>query len=59
MEAFNLIITIYNTITHVMSSGSLLIVNHALQALFFSLAVSNLIASILKFIHFAYASTVA
>lgn len=59
MEAFNLLTTIYDGIQSGFSSGSLAIVNHLLQAYFFSIALSNIVAMILKAVHFAYAGVIA
>jgi hypothetical protein len=59
MEAFNLFTTIYNFVQQNFASGSLAIVNHLLQALFFTFTITHLVGMLLHLVHFAYVKSVA
>jgi len=50
---------VWTSITDSLSVGPFHILNHILQALFFSLAISNLVGIVLHQINFAYAEDVA
>jgi hypothetical protein len=59
MEAVNAIGGFYSFLQGLLSASSLALLNHALQAIFFSTALSHFICAMLKGIGFAYADVVA
>ncbi len=59
MEAFNLLTAVYNFGQDNISSGSMAVVNHLLQAFFFTTTITHIISLLLHIVHFAYAKTVS
>lgn len=59
METIGLLAVLVENFQKVAEVGALVVVNQALQALFFSSAVTNLISFVVRLIGFAYADTVA
>jgi hypothetical protein len=58
MEAFNLLTALYNFGQENLASGSVAVVNHLLQAFFFTTTITHIIALLLHMVHFAYARAV-
>lgn len=59
METLGVLAALVESFREIAEVGALVLVNQALQALFFSSAVTNLISFVVRLIGFAYADTVA